>query len=72
MGDLAAAINQVEADLANAVEADEGPDRTKNIGIAARLCLGLPRLIFRLTDGREERKHAPLPALVRPYQASPI
>ena len=42
--------------MADAVEADEGPDRTNNNGIAARLYLGLPLIIFRDIDGRKERK----------------
>ena len=42
--------------MADAVEADEGPDRTRNIGIAARWYLNLPQLIFRDINGRKERK----------------
>ena len=36
MVDWARVFNQVATNLANAVEADEDPDLTKNIGIAAR------------------------------------
>ena len=56
MEDWARAFNQVATDLAGAGDADEGPDRTKNTGIAARWYLGLPQLIFRDTEGRKERK----------------
>ena len=58
MEDRTRAFNQATADLADAVEADESPDRTKNTEIAARWYLGLPQLIFRDIDGRKERKHA--------------
>ena len=57
MEDWAGVFNQAATNLANAVDADEGPGRTNNIGIAARWHLGLPQLIFRDTDGRKERKH---------------
>ena len=56
MEDRARAFNQVATDLADAVEADEGPGRTKNTGIAARWYLGLPLLIFRDIDGRKSAK----------------
>ena len=50
MEDWARAFNQVAADLEDATEAGEGPDRTKITGIAARWYLSQP-LTFRDTDG---------------------
>ena len=46
MEDSARVSNQAATDLADNEEADEGSDRTKNTGIAARWYLGLPQLTF--------------------------
>ena len=69
MEDWARVLNQAATDLADAVEADGDPGRTKNTEIAARWCLGQPQQFFRDTDGRKERKLAQirmrLTALIR-------
>ena len=55
MEDRTRAFNQATADLADAVEADEGPDRTKNTEIAARWYLGLPQLISETLTGKNSQ-----------------